>query len=160
MTLRLLTNFMNSPAHVDLKDGERVAILRAETWRDLLPKLKDADLVVIDCRDFLIYAILGYFLAFPWRRRPIVAVDLVLRLPQRVRHRVTAVVKRRLLSRVDHFIHYFKDISGYQSFGVHADKSSYVPFKVNIFGAEIPEIGAGEYIFHHGGIPPRLRHVY
>jgi glycosyltransferase involved in cell wall biosynthesis len=150
VTLRLLTNFTNSPDHLDLPNGERAAILRAETWQDLLPKLKDADAVVIDCRGFLIYAILGYFLALPWRRRPIVAVDLVLRLPQSLRHRATAVVKRMLLSRVDHFIHYFKDISGYQSFGVRADKSSYVPFKVNIFGTQPPEFGVGEYIFTMG----------
>ncbi len=55
-----------------------------------------------------------------------------------------------LLARVDHFIHYFKDIAGYKPFGVRADRSSYVPFKVNIFGTQSPEIGLGEYVFTMG----------
>jgi glycosyltransferase involved in cell wall biosynthesis len=63
---------------------------------------------------------------------------------------MTAVIKRTLLSRVDHFIHYFKDISGYRSFGVGKDRSSYVPFKVNIFGNQPPMVPVGDYVFTMG----------
>jgi len=42
-------------------------------------------------------------------------------------------VKRFLLRRVDHFIHLFRDLSGYQRyFGIGPDRSSFVPFKPNL----------------------------
>ena len=127
-------------------------MLRRETWRDFRALSPTVDLIVLDCQDFLIYKLAAYFLLFPWKKRPLVAVDLVLRKPLRWRHRVTALIKRILLSRVNHFIHYFKNIAGYtEYFGVTETRSSYVPFKVNIQGAELPASDiADEYIFTMG----------
>jgi glycosyltransferase involved in cell wall biosynthesis len=42
-------------------------------------------------------------------------------------------VKRFLLSKVDHYIHHFKDLRAYgEVFGIRLDRSSFVPFKVNL----------------------------
>jgi glycosyltransferase involved in cell wall biosynthesis len=56
------------------------------------------------------------------------------------------------LSRVAHFIHYFRDISGYtRHFGISAARSSFVPFKVNIRDIRLsPAEIAEDYIFTMG----------
>ena len=150
--MRILTNFMNSPEVIERPGGGRADVVRSETWKDIRKLLAAADVIVVDCRNFLIYKLAAHFLLFPWSRKPLIAVDLVLRKPQRLRHRITALMKRLLLTRVDHFIHYFRDVSGYtRYFGVSQARSSYVPFKVNIqdmhlSAADIRE----EYVFTMG----------
>ena len=60
-------------------------MLRSESWPGVKKKLlAAADLIVIDCRDSLLYKIAGHFLLFPWTRRPLVAVDLVLPLREAI----------------------------------------------------------------------------
>ena len=143
---------MNCPQFIELPAAGHAQVLRRKTWKEFRSLCRTTDRIVLDCQDFLVYKLAAYFLLFPWKRIPIVAVDLVLRKRIRWRHRMTALVKRVLLSRVDHFIHYFKDISGYtEYFGLTEARSSYVPFKVNIRGAELPSSdAAGEYIFTMG----------
>jgi len=150
--VRILTNFMNSPEFIELPAGGQAEILRRETWHDFRALCSSADLIVLDCQDFLIYKLAAYFLLFPRKRIPLIAVDLVLRKPLGFRHNVTALVKRALLSRVDHFIHYFRNISGYtRYFGVTEARSSYVPFKVNIRSSPLPASDLKEeYIFTMG----------
>lgn len=150
--MRILTNFMSSPESLVLPGGERAQIIRSERWPEVRRLLASADLVVIDCRDSLLYRIATHFLIFPWARRPLVAVDLVLRKPVTLRHKASAFVKRLLFGRVDLFVHYFRDLSGYtRYFGIPAERSVYVPFKVN--NREVP-VAASEfsedYIFTMG----------
>ena len=150
--MRILTNFMNSPETVESPSGRQAELLRCESWRQIRRLIGNVDLIVIDCRDTLIYKVAAYLLLRPWRRVPLVAVDLVLRKPVKLRHKLSAVLKRLLFMRVDHFIHYFKDISGYtRYFGISAARSSYVPFKVNI--SDVPlsaEDIREEYVFTMG----------
>jgi glycosyltransferase involved in cell wall biosynthesis len=150
--LRILTNFMNSPESVVSPSGNQVMLLRCETWPEVRRLLDSVDLVIIDCRDTLIYKLAGYKLLRPWRKKPLIAVDLVLRRPIKLRHKLSAVLKRLLFTRVDHFIHYFTDISGYtRHFGISAARSSYVPFKVNISDVQLPpEEIREEYVFTMG----------
>ncbi len=149
--MRILTNFLDAPPHYTLEDGRRAEIVRAESWREFRSLAGCCELIVVDCRDFLIYKLAAYFLLCPWKRRPLAAVDLVLRKPLTVRHKLTAIAKRLLLARIDHFVHYFRDISGYERlFGLPAARSSYVPFKSNLFGAPIPETLAEDYVFAMG----------
>lgn len=131
--MRILTNFMNAPEFIESPDGGQVEMIRSESWPEVRRQLGRADLVVIDCRgDQLLYKLAADFMLFPWRRKPLVAVDLVLRKPVGLRYRARALIKRILLTRVHHFIHYFRDISGYTKyFGISPARSSYVPFKVN-----------------------------
>lgn len=143
---------MNSPPFVDLPGGDRAELIKAETWREVRSLIPKVDLIVIDCRDLLLYRIAAYFLLSPWSRKPLVAVDLVLRKPGTLKHRAGALLKRGLLRRVDHFIHYFRDISGYTKyFGIRENRSSFVPFKVNNRNTQLPAAEMGEqYIFTMG----------
>jgi glycosyltransferase involved in cell wall biosynthesis len=142
---------MNSPEIIERSAGRQAQVLRVKKWQDLRAQLSAADLIVIDCGDTLVYKIAMHFLLFPWKKRPLVAVDIVLRKPLRWRDRLLALIKRLLLSRVDHFIHYFKDVAGYSKyFGVSAARSSYVPFKANNWGAQLPAELQEEYIFTMG----------
>jgi glycosyltransferase involved in cell wall biosynthesis len=143
---------MNSPEFIEAPGGQRAQVIRREAWREVRDLLGVADILVIDCRDLLIYRLAAHFLLFPWTRKPLIAVDLVLRKPLRLRHRLTALFKRVLLKRIDHFIHYFKDISGYtRYFGIQQARSSYVPFKVNIRDLQPSSGGVREeYIFTMG----------
>jgi glycosyltransferase involved in cell wall biosynthesis len=130
--MRILTNFMNSPEFIDYPAGGRAEVVRREVWSEVRGLLSAVDLIVVDCRDVLLYRIAAHFLLFPWKHKPLVAVDLVLRRPQGLRQWATTRVRRLLFKRVDHFIHYFRDITGYtRYFGISQRRSSYVPFKVN-----------------------------
>lgn len=130
--MRILTNFLNSPKFVQISVGGQAEVICADDWSAVRGQLGSTDLVVIDCRDTLLYKIALHFLLFPWKRRPLVAVDLVLRKPLGMRQALATMVKRILFSQVTHFIHYFKDISGYtRFFGISQARSSFVPFKVN-----------------------------
>lgn len=150
--MRILTNFMNSPAEMEIAPGVGVKIACAETWRDFRQQLKDCDLTVIDCRDSLFHRACAHSLACPWARRPLVAVDVVLRRPDRLKSRIGVIPKRVLFSQVDHYIHFFRDLSGYtRYFGIRSERSSYLPFKVNNRDIELsPADFAEEYIIAVG----------
>jgi glycosyltransferase involved in cell wall biosynthesis len=150
--MRILTNFMNSPQFIDLPGGGRTEIVRCEEWHEVRGLLGTADLIVVDCRDRLIYRIAMHFLLFPWKRKPLVAVDLVLRKPGGLWQWVNTQVRRLLFKRVDHFIHYFRDIAGYTKyFGISEARSSYVPFKVNNRDSCLTPADIGEdYVFTMG----------
>jgi glycosyltransferase involved in cell wall biosynthesis len=143
---------MNSPQFVQFDRDERIEVICTDEWPEVRRLLKSVDVIVIDCRDLLLYRICIHFLLFPWTRKPLVAVDLVLRIPAQLKQRIGAVLKRVLLSRVAHFIHYFRDISSYtRYFGISAARSSYVPFKVNIQDIRLSPAEFGDdYIFTMG----------
>jgi glycosyltransferase involved in cell wall biosynthesis len=132
---RILTNFMNSRGRIEVPSGGCAEVTCAETWPQFQQLLDSADIIVVDCRNRLIFKLAAYFLLRPWKRKSLVAVDIVLRKPLRLRDRASALLKRVLLRRVDHFVHFFRDVSGYtRYFGIGSARSSYVPFKVNIQG--------------------------
>lgn len=143
---------MNSPQFVQFDRGERIEVICSDAWPEVRTLLKSVDMIVIDCRDLLLYRICIHFLLFPWTRKPLVAVDLVLRIPVHLKQRIGALIKRVLFLRVAHFIHYFRDISNYtRYFGIPAARSSYVPFKVNIQDIHLSPAEFGEdYIFTMG----------
>lgn len=85
-------------------------------------------------------------------RRPLIAVDLVLREPETFAGRLLLPLKKALLSRVDRFIHYFRDLRGLtRVYGIGPERSSYVSFKVNLADrhALAPE-PEGEYVLCFG----------
>ena len=89
---------------------------------------------------------------FRGRRRPLIAVDLVLREPENFASGLLLPLKKALLNRVDRFIHYFRDLRGLtRVYGIGPERSSYVSFKVNLADrhalAPNPE---GEYVLCFG----------
>jgi glycosyltransferase involved in cell wall biosynthesis len=85
-------------------------------------------------------------------RRPLVAVDMVLREPDDFAGRMLLPVKKTLLGRVDRFIHYFRDLRGLtRVFGIGPERSSYVPFKVNLADRHaFASATEGEYVLCFG----------
>jgi glycosyltransferase involved in cell wall biosynthesis len=149
--IRLLTDFVTAPTELTIRGGRRVALLPARSGLDFIGKSRQADALVVNCSAFMTFALAGCFTLMPFLRKPIIAVDLVLRPPRTWRHRLLLPLKQLLFSRVDHFVHFFKDVSGYERhFGIAAAKSSYVPFKVNIWGVPAPKRQAGEYVLAVG----------
>jgi glycosyltransferase involved in cell wall biosynthesis len=145
---RIVTNFERfEPTWTcGAETGEAV---QARTFDEFLREFPRCDLILINGDIAVTLRLCAHFLMFPWKRKPIVAVDLVLRRPRTFQARAAAVVKRLLLSRVDHFIHYFKNLDGYSScYGITRGRSSFVPFKPNLRyrykpRADLPE---GEYV--------------
>ena len=152
MSLCLVTDFDNIPERLTLEAGEEVRLIRAAGLREILATLPGADAIVINGTIPLVFKLVLYFVAFPWKRKPIVAVDLVLRAPRTLKQKIALVFKRFLLSRVDHFIHYFEDLRGYQAhYGIGPDRSAYVPFKVNIWKTAAASLPVEEaYVFTIG----------
>lgn len=85
-------------------------------------------------------------------RPPIVSFDLVLRRPSTFASRVALPVKRFLLSRIEHHIHLFKCMKGYEElFGIQQTRSSFVPFKVNLnHGTPLRPVWEGTYVLCFG----------
>jgi hypothetical protein len=150
--MKILTNFLGAPDSMELPDGRSFEFLKGESWADFRRQLPGADLVVVNCGDALLYRMAARFLLMPWTKRPLVAVDLVLRRPTAAHSQVAAGIKRLLLAQVTHFIHYFRDISGYTKyFGISQAKSSFVPFKVNNMHLQVRAEDIGEdYVFTMG----------
>jgi len=126
--------------------GEAVS---ARTFSEFRRALPGCNLILINGDLALILKLIAYFLMFPWKRKPIVAVDLVLRRPRTFEARLKASVRRLLLARVDHFIHYFKDLDGYSScYGITPERSSFVAFKPNLRYRYEPrlDLPEGEYV--------------
>ncbi len=91
---------------------------------------------------------------WPFTRCKLVSVDIMFVKPITWKQRAVTWVRRILLKRVDHFIHYFKDLEAYERyFGVGPDRSTFVPFKVNGWDNMPPadELSSdGAYIFTGG----------
>jgi glycosyltransferase involved in cell wall biosynthesis len=155
--VRILTNFSFSDqaalpdvplslSHIGSEGGAR-EILR------FLGKCLRSDLVIlnIDQRKLMFAALLRWL---PFARFRLISVDLVLRPPRSAKDRLKAFVKRILLSGVDRFALYFKNLEGYQRFyGIGPDRAVYVPFKVNAserIGARPQGVADGEYVLCAG----------
>ena len=92
-----------------------------------------SDIVLLnnDSRRLLGLCFLRYFCPFQSCR--LVSVDIVLVNPRGFGQRLAARLKRFLLRKVNHFIHYFLDLEGYSNiYGISRASSSYLPFKVNL----------------------------
>ena len=130
----IVTNIRSSPRRWTASSGEEGQSAIAQSIWQLLPYCRHRDAVfVINCDPALVLRLAALFTLVPFLRRPLISVDLVLRRPQGKLQTKVARVKRFLFSRVDHHIHYFKDLSDYwEIYGICPERSSFVPFKPNI----------------------------
>src|SRR5205823_11373466 len=88
------------------------------------------------------------FMLVPILRRPLIAVDVVLRKPESARKWLSALIMRWLLRRVDYFVHHFRDLGGYQRyFGIGPERSTYIAFKPNLrYRVETQPNSDGDYV--------------
>ena len=148
----ILTNFARFPLRWRAADGtagESRIFASADEFLNAAGQQPEA-ILLTNCDPALTFR-LARRLWF--RKRPaLVAVDLVLRRPRSLRGGLLISWKRLLLRRVDHFIHYFSDVRGYEkTFGIGPDRSSFIPFKANLYDRDVQiESWEGEYVLCAG----------
>jgi glycosyltransferase involved in cell wall biosynthesis len=147
--MRILTNFDGLPARWSVPGGPAGTARTVHQPRDFLQSCRECDLILVNNDAALVLRLAAWFTVLPFLRKPLVAVDLVLRRP---RNEAVRRLKKLLFSRVDYFIHYFKDLTDYDRFyGIGPDRSCFVPFKPNILRRhETPACQEGDYILCFG----------
>jgi glycosyltransferase involved in cell wall biosynthesis len=145
--LKILTN-VDLPATWRAWNGEEGQCIYAKTPSAFVSLLPNCDLVIINAEPNLLMQLSAAMMLRPLRRRPLLGSDTVLRKPSGVGGNVNALAKRFLLSRVDHFMNSFRDVSGYSKyFGITPEKCSFVPFKPNLrYRCEAAPNSDGEYV--------------
>jgi glycosyltransferase involved in cell wall biosynthesis len=149
----IVTNLPNFPERWTLPSGVTGTARFAANYSEFRKHLAESSLLIVNGEPDLLLRLCRLFLTQPWLRRPLVSVDLVLRSPgPSPQSRLKALVKRLLLTQVGHFIHYFRDVSGYaRDFGITAERSSFVPFKPNLrYRYELTPSADGEYVLCFG----------
>jgi glycosyltransferase involved in cell wall biosynthesis len=129
----ILTNFQRFPTEWRSSSGITGRALTLNTAWEFFQHSREADLAIVNCDPPLAMKLAALYMLFPFRKRPILAHDFVLRRPLTFRASCLLPIKRFLLSRIDHFSLYFRDLAGYeQYYGIGYTRASYVPFKPNI----------------------------
>lgn len=146
--MRIITNIPDFPKEWVSSSSVRGTTRTYSTAWEFFLQSKDCDAILINCEPRLIYELTFLFLLFPLRRKPLIAMDLVLRRPTTLAGKMTRPFKRALFRRVDHFIHYFRELDGYERyFGIAPTRSSYVPFKSGILKTySFTPNAEGEYV--------------
>jgi glycosyltransferase involved in cell wall biosynthesis len=147
--LRFATNFERFPQTWNIHSvlGESVHCKTPlEFWR-----VRDTvDLFLVNCDPGICYWLGALRRLVPWlMRKPALAVDLILLAPKPgFFNRCLTRLKRFSLGGIWHFIHHFRDLSGYQKFyNIGSDRSSYLPFKVNLrLDSRGEAQGSGSYV--------------
>ena len=144
----ILSNASGLPANWTAWNGERGQSIFAPTLSKLLEHIRDCDLVLIHSDPNLLLQLSALFIAAPFLRRPLLASETTLRKPEGLSRQLTAPFKRLLLSRVNHFIHLFRDLSGYsKAFGIGPERSSFIVSKPNLrYRCSAEPNPEGEYI--------------
>lgn len=148
----ILTNAPGLAPAWTAANGAEGRTVVASSFLRALPHLRRCDLVLINSNPRMLLQLAAFFTLLPFLRRPLLGSDIVLRKPERLLQRLTLPVKRFLLSRVDHFMHLFKDLSGYRKyFGIEPGRSSFLAFKPNLrYHCDVPPDPDGEYVLCFG----------
>ncbi len=148
----ILANIDSIPEVWTATTGEQGRRIVAQTFREMLRHVRSCDLILINSDPGLVLKLSAAFLLLPFLRRPMIASDAVFRKPESLWTRATLPLKRLLLSRVDHFLHLFKDLTGYEKyFGIGPDRSDHVPFKPNLrYHCDAGPNPDGEYVLCFG----------
>lgn len=144
----IVTNFAGFPKEWVSSSGLAGRSEYAEGASEFLRKASEPDsILLVNCEPGLTMALEARLLLWPFARRRLIAVDLVLRRPASLWTHGALPLKRFLFSRVDRHILYFKDLTGYQElFGIRPERATFVPFKPNLRGRlELPAATEGEY---------------
>jgi glycosyltransferase involved in cell wall biosynthesis len=127
----IATNFVRFPQSWRAANGIQGTAVPAFTPREYWSRRGPGTVWLVNCNTTLTLKLGAIKLVSP-RSAKLMAVDLVLRAPTGSA-RLSQPLKRLLFHQVDHFIHYFRDVSGFErSFGIGADRSAFVRFKVNL----------------------------
>jgi glycosyltransferase involved in cell wall biosynthesis len=157
-TLRVLSNLPTLDAYpvAGLKLQHHCIGAKAGVWTafSLFVRSFRADVILLDGNESYLWLLCLLRWLWPFSRCRLVSVDIMFVKPITFKQRLASWLMRILLKRVDHFIHYFKDLEGYERyFGVGPDRSTFVPFQVNCWEQVPPadELSAdGDCVFTGG----------
>ena len=140
-SIRILSNSQNlSPLLQKYFDQKGIQIAfeslpssdkRFRALRTFLKSIRN-DLLILNIEEVLLYKLCFLKYLFHWKQCLLLSVDILLKPPITAREQIVCWIKRILLKKVDFFILYFRDFSGYQKyFNINPQKCIYIPFKVN-----------------------------
>jgi glycosyltransferase involved in cell wall biosynthesis len=146
--IQILTNFPRFPQQWRVEGTEGVSI-PCTTVEQFMARAADASVLLINSDSRMTYDLCGRKLTSRMRVPLVVADMLLSQPPPGLINNVKASARRLLLQSVDHFIHYFRDLSGFhRHYKLGPQRSSFVPFKHNMEAFATPELvaGDGDYI--------------
>lgn len=112
------------------------------------------DVILLDANPRYLWPLCFLKRLWPFNGCRLISLDIIFVKPRTWKERLRSWVYKQLLRNVDHFFHYFKDLSGYcRYFGIDWDRSTYIPFKVNGWERLPPreQLSAeGSYVFTGG----------
>lgn len=134
--LKIATNFSRlGKACEGYRKVVQIDINQDRSWRGyfkLLVGADRADLIAINIDTAALFRLCLMRWLLPFARVPLVSVDIIFSRPEGPFQHLAALVKRVILKKVDLFVLYFRDLSGYQRYyGIGPDRAAYVPFKSN-----------------------------
>lgn len=143
--MRIATNFDRFPTVWSVPTGGSGESTTAHGLAGMALASLRSDIIIINTNAPLAMKLAALFTLAPFLRKPVVVVDLVLRVPQSEWRRLA---KKWLLSRVDFFLHYFKDLTYYEKYyGIGPDQSGYVAFKPNLrYRHDVEPNPDGDYV--------------
>ena len=141
ITISFLSNFQNLPfvlQQLSTQNNIQVSFeqippipTRFRAFRTFLKALKN-NILILNIEETLLLKLCFLKFLFPWKQCLLFSVDILLKPSMTFRDRILCRIRRCLLKKVDCFILYFKDISGYKKYyNLLPEKFVYVPFKVN-----------------------------
>lgn len=105
----IVTNTVRFPLTWKSSSGQTGRSVIARSVADFLRyKSEPGTIFLIDCNPSLSFRLAVAFWFVP--RPPLISVDLVLRQPSKLVSRLLIPIRRALLHRFDHHIHYFRDL--------------------------------------------------
>lgn len=145
--MRIVTNVGLAPRWRASDESEGSAVV-AHSLREYLRAIPASDAVLVDSNPRVLLTLALYFLLCPWRRRPLLGSDVVLRKPESLREWLNNPWQRFLLSRVDHILYPFQDLSGCEKyFGLRRERGSFYRFKPNLrYHCDLAPNPEGEYV--------------
>jgi len=151
-SLLIVTNTERFPKQWRATTGEQGTGVYARSAAEFIGYIQRPDtILIVNCDPVLAFQIAARTV-FRSRTADLLSVDLVLRKPIDLKNRLLLPVKRRLLDRFDHHIHYFRDFRGLQRvFAMDPRKCSFVPFKPNLrYRFQLDTGLPGEYVLCFG----------
>lgn len=117
---------------------------------------RNYDFIVINCdmERLLLQSLMRYIPTSSSCK--LISVDTFMPVPETFSEKIQAVIKSILFNKVDVFIEYFKDTSGYEKYyHIEKEKFRYIPFKINSYKKVLGKINENSitdegYIFCGG----------
>lgn len=92
------------------------------------------DYIIFNCANFDVFLFAFFKLLIPFNRCKLIAVDIILKVPENVFGKIIQAIRIISLKKVHLFLLYFKNTIGYQKIHhISSERLRYIPFKINAY---------------------------